>query len=171
MNVKRHISLVVCAVAVGVPATWAGAHGNNPKYGSADETLDTPPKAPPHAEPSPRAGYVVERGHSVVSARGGTVQPRIPDLRGDVDETYAAQEIDSFMNPPGSLHGLLGPGSGGPSPWAGADAPTPGRLLPDAGARMAQLPGVPGASAVPAPATLALLGLAAAAAGGRRRRT
>ncbi len=170
MNAKRKTSLMLIAwgCAVGLPASLADAHGNNPKpeYGSADETLEQPPKEPPHADSGPKARSMLQPGHSVVSRRGG-VLPGLPDLKSDIDSPFDFEEIDLTQDPSNGMRAMLMPG---PAPYAGPTSADMGGLLPEADFRAAQLPGLPKNGAVPAPGTLAILGMAAAIAGRRRRR-
>lgn len=192
MNATRNTSLMLAAVwvcGIGLPVSHALAatgsrqldlapsfvpgtppqqmHGNNPKYGLEDDTLEQPPKAPPHADWSPRVRSMLEPGHSVVSARGG-VLPGLPDLKTDIDSPFGFEEIDFTQDPSNALRAMLVPP--GPAPYAGPESADLGGLLPEADFRAAQLPGLPKNGAVPAPGTLAILGLAAALAGRRRRR-
>jgi hypothetical protein len=193
MNAKRQTSLMLAAVwvcGIGLPVSDAPAatgsgqldlapsfvpgpppqqmHGNNPKYGVEDDTLDQPPKDPPHADWSPKVRSALENGHSVVLARGGSVLPGLPDLRSDIDSPFEFEEIDLSQDPSSALRAMLLPP--GPAPYAGPESPDLVGLLPEAEISSTQLPGIPRNGAVPAPGTLAILGLAAAIAGRRRRR-
>lgn len=150
-----------------VPGTPQQMHGNNPKYGVEDDTLEQPPKGPPHAYWKPRARYVLQPDYGVVSVQG-VVLPGVPDLSSNVDSPFDFEEIDLTLDPSNAMRAMLLPP--GPAPYAGPVSADLGGLLPEADFRAAQLPGIPGTGAVPAPGTLAILGLAAALARGRRRR-
>lgn len=192
MNAKPQTSLMLAAVWVGgiaLPVSFAGAaaapngrqldfainligqpqemHGNNPKYGIEDDT-ERPPK-PPQASPAPTVFRLLAMPGIRSLSNGASELSGISDLQSDADSAASGPiEVDALPDPTGGLRSLLD--IAGPSPYAGSQWLDLLSFSPDQASGAPLLPGARLAGAVPGPGALAILGLAAAFAGRRRRR-
>ncbi len=164
VNTTLTFSVALAGLALSVLTPVAYGHGNNPKNNTAQTDPDDPP--PPSPPPSPPEASVVPNNYSVA---GQWQPPMAPDsildpgivIGIDVTIQGSFNALSQLVSEPVAISMIVNP----------TEDLMPQIALDLSGGSGSALISAPMSSVIPAPGTLALLGLAAASAGRRRRRS
>ena len=165
-NTTLTFSAALAGLALTVLTPAAYGHGNNPKTTDTEFDGNPPPSPPPPPPPPPptSGGPRSNTDDNVRSARAPQMLESILDpgivIGIDLDIQQSFTDLSQVVSEPVTISMIVNPA---------AD------LAPQIAVELSGVSGsgsisVPMSSMIPAPGTLALLGLAAASAGRRRRR-